>query len=96
MKREKIWAAVMMFALVATWCSRAAVAQLTGGVKGRVTQNSEPVGNVQVVFTDLEMGHQYKTKTEKDGSFISAGMRLTTYKLEIIGKTNKFFTPIIR
>jgi tetratricopeptide (TPR) repeat protein len=51
-----------------------------------VTQNSEPVGNVQVVFTDLEMGHQYKTKTEKDGSFISAGMRLTTYKLEVIGK----------
>jgi len=89
MKREKIWAAIMMFALVATWCSGAAVAQLTGGVKGKVTQNSEPVPDLQVVFTDQEMGHQYKTKTEKDGSFISAGMRLTTYKLELIGKDKK-------
>ena len=76
----------MMFALVATWCSGDAVAQLTGGVKGIVTQNSEPVPNLQLVFTDQEMGHQYKTKTEKDGTFISAGMLLTNYKLEIIGK----------
>jgi Tfp pilus assembly protein PilF len=86
MKREKIWAAIMMFALVATWCSGAAVAQLTGGIKGKVTQNSEPMPNLQLVFTDQEMGRQYKVKTEKDGTFISAGMRLSTYKLEIMGK----------
>jgi tetratricopeptide (TPR) repeat protein len=85
LKREKILAAVIMFALVATFYATTAVAQLTGGIKGKVTQNSEPVSNVQLVFTDQEMGRQYKVKTEKDGSFILAGMRLSTYKLEVIG-----------
>jgi Tfp pilus assembly protein PilF len=88
MKREKSLMTAMLFAVVLSLYCLPAHAQsgmLSGGIKGKVTQNSEPAGNLQMVFTDQAIGHQYKTKTEKNGDFLSVGMRLSTYKLEIIG-----------
>jgi predicted negative regulator of RcsB-dependent stress response len=85
MKRKQILMAAGLFVAMLALNCLPALAQFTGGVKGKVTQNSEPAGNLQMVFTDQEIGHQYKVKTEKNGDFISTGMRLSTYKLEIIG-----------
>ena len=86
MKREKIWLGVVWAALALAICCLPAAAQnYSGGVKGKVTQNSEPMPNLQIVFTDTDMGRQYKTKTDKNGDFSSAGMRLASYKMEIIG-----------
>ena len=86
MKKEKIFLGVMSFALViALYCVPAAAQKFTGGVKGKVTQNSEPMPNLQLVFTDTDMGRQYKAKTDKNGEFYSDGMRLANYKLQIIG-----------
>ncbi|HET9792475.1 MAG TPA: tetratricopeptide repeat protein [Candidatus Angelobacter sp.] len=86
MKKEKIFLGVMSFALViALYCVPAAAQKFTGGLKGKVTQNSEPMANLQLVFTDTDMGRQYKAKTDKNGEFYSDGMRLANYKLQIIG-----------
>jgi tetratricopeptide (TPR) repeat protein len=86
MKKEKIFLGVMSFALViALYCVPAAAQKFTGGLKGKVTQNSEPMPNLQLVFTDTDMGRQYKAKTDKNGEFYSDGMRLANYKLQIIG-----------
>ncbi len=86
MKREKIWLGAVWAALALAICCLPAAAQnYSGGVKGKVTQNSEPMPNLQIVLTDTAMGRQYKTKTDKNGDFSSAGMRLAAYKLEIFG-----------
>jgi Tfp pilus assembly protein PilF len=86
MKREKILVGIALVMMVTTLCCTPAISQsFTGGIKGKVTQNSEAAGNLQVILTDQETGHQYKTKTEKNGDFLSTGMKLSTYKLEIIG-----------
>jgi len=86
MKRDKILVGMALVMMVALLSCTAAIGQsFTGGIKGKVTQNSEPAGNLQVVLTDQETSHQYKTKTEKNGDFLSTGMKLSTYKLEIIG-----------
>jgi Tfp pilus assembly protein PilF len=72
--------------VVTTLCCIPAIGQsFSGGVKGKVTQNSEPAANLQVILTDQETGHQYKTKTDKNGEFLSTGMKLSTYKLELVG-----------
>jgi TPR repeat/Tetratricopeptide repeat len=86
MKREKIWlGAVWAVLALAICCLPAAAQNFSGGVKGKVTQNSEPMPNLQIVLTDTDMGRQYKTKTDKNGDFFSTGMRLANYKLEILG-----------
>lgn len=89
MKREKSLMGAMLFAVILALYCLPANAQFTGGIKGKVTQNSEPAGNLQMVFTDQEIGRQYKIKTEKNGDFLSTGMRLSTYKLEIIGSNKE-------
>jgi Tfp pilus assembly protein PilF len=86
MKREKILLGIMSFAMVIALCCVPAAAQnYSGGIKGKVTQNSEPMPNLQIVCTDTDMGRQYKTKTDKNGEFSLAGMRLATYKVEMFG-----------
>ena len=86
MTRAKIWlGAVWTVLALAVCCLPAAAQNYSGGVKGKITKNSEPMPNLQLVFTDTDMGRQYKAKTDKNGDFSSAGMRLATYKLEVIG-----------
>jgi hypothetical protein len=52
---------------------------------GTVINNGSPVDNVQVVFLVLETGKQYKTKTERGGTFTATGMVVGTYKIQVIG-----------
>jgi Tfp pilus assembly protein PilF len=86
MKIEKICLGAVWAVLVLAICCLPATAQnYSGGVKGKITNNSEPMPNLQVIFTDTDMGRQYKTKTDKNGEFSSAGMRLANYKLDVIG-----------
>jgi tetratricopeptide (TPR) repeat protein len=52
---------------------------------GTITQNGAPVENVQVIFSIPDMGKQYKSKTDKRGNYLSAGMAYGTYKVQVIG-----------
>ena len=86
MKREKIFAAAACAILLAL-CSVTAWGQgYNGGVRGKVTKNSEPEGKLQVMLTDMGTSHEYKTKTDKNGEFYINGVQLgDTYILEIFG-----------
>lgn len=57
---------------------------LTGGARGIVSRNSEPLADMRVIFTNPNNGKQYKTKTAANGEYYSSGMAIQTYKVEVL------------
>jgi tetratricopeptide (TPR) repeat protein len=86
MKREKIFIMAAISAALAVISALAAWGQgYTGGIKGKVQKNYEPVKNLQVVVSDPNTGRQFKTKTDKNGEFTFVGLQPGGYVLEILG-----------
>ena len=74
MKREKIFVTAAMSAALVIISALAAWGQgYTGGFKGKVQKNYEPVKNLQVIVSDPNTGRQFKTKTDKNGEFTVVG-----------------------
>lgn len=73
--------------------SLAAGAQSVGvPVEGKVTQEGQPLANVQVVLTNSDNGRSYKTKTEKSGAFSFVGIPRGNFNVEVLGeKGEKLF-----
>jgi len=73
--------------------SLAAGAQSVGvPVEGKVTQEGQPLANVQVVLTSSESGRSYKTKTDKNGAFSLVGIPRGSFNVEVLGeKGEKLF-----
>ncbi|HWX54453.1 MAG TPA: tetratricopeptide repeat protein [Verrucomicrobiae bacterium] len=88
MKRVSILAflAMLLFALsmVAAWSQG-----YTGGYRGIVTRENEPVPNLQVVFSSLTTGKPWKTKTEAKGEYLATGLIPDDYKVEVIAATGE-------
>ncbi|MGE5325384.1 MAG: carboxypeptidase regulatory-like domain-containing protein, partial [Actinomycetota bacterium] len=62
-------------------------------VNGKVTDAGKPVANAQVVFTDLNTGRTFKTKTDKNGNYEIVGMQRTNYQVEVSdAKGEKLYT----
>jgi tetratricopeptide (TPR) repeat protein len=57
----------------------------TAGVQGKITRNSEPVPNLQVVVTSPANGRQFKTKTDKKGQYFVNGIAVGDYVLKVLG-----------
>jgi tetratricopeptide (TPR) repeat protein len=57
----------------------------TAGIQGKITRNSEPVPNLQVVITSPANGRQYKTKTDKRGQYFVNGITIGDYVLKVFG-----------
>jgi TolA-binding protein len=61
-------------------------------VEGKVTQEGQPLANVQVVLTNVDNGKVYKTKTEKSGAFNMVGVPRGNFNVEVLGeKGEKLF-----
>ena len=73
--------------------SLAAGAQSVGvPVEGKITQEGQPLANVQVVLTNPENGRSYKTKTDKTGAFSMVGVPRGNFNVEVVGeKGEKLF-----
>lgn len=87
MKRETIFAAAAACAILLAIGTVNAWGQgYTGGVKAKVTRNSDPAAKLQIVVTDMATGRQFKTKTDKNGEFYIGGLQAgENYILEIYG-----------
>jgi hypothetical protein len=61
--------------------------------EGKVTQEKNPLPNVQVVLTNVDTGRSYKTKTDKNGVFAIMGVPYGGYQVEVLGeKGEKLFS----
>lgn len=61
--------------------------------EGKVTQEGNPLPNVQVVITNVDTNKSYKTKTDKKGEFALLGVPYGNYQIEVFGeKGEKLFT----
>lgn len=61
--------------------------------EGNVTQEGKPLPNVQVVFTYVDNGKVFKTKTDKNGHFVLVGVPYGSYHLDVLGeKGENIFT----
>ena len=61
-------------------------------VEGKVTQEGQPLANVQVVLTNPDSGRTYKVKTDKSGAFSMVGVPRGGYNVEVLGeKGEKLF-----
>jgi TolA-binding protein len=89
MKKNRTALAVVVLLLA----SLAAGAQSVGvPVEGKVTQEGQPLANVQVVLTSSDSGRSYKTKTDKNGSFSTVGIPRGGFNVEVLGeKGEKLF-----
>lgn len=53
-------------------------------VNGVVTDGKKPIADAQVIFTNLNTGKTFKTKTGKDGSYALVGLERIGYEIEIV------------
>lgn len=61
--------------------------------EGDVTQEGKPLSNVQLVFTYVDNGKVFKTKTDKNGHFVLVGVPYGSYRIDVLGeKGEKLFT----
>jgi TolA-binding protein len=85
MKRNVI--ALVLIASLAAWAQSVGVP-----VEGKVTQEGQPLANVQVVLTNAENGKSYKVKTDKNGAFSMVGIPRGNFQVEVLGeKGEKLF-----
>ena len=92
MKRNTILFALS--AVLAGALCLSAHAQTVGApIEGKVTMEGSPLSNVQVVFTNVDNGKTYKSKSDKGGNFSVLGMQYGNYQVDVIGeKGEKLFT----
>jgi predicted negative regulator of RcsB-dependent stress response len=88
---------VIVLALATLFCSAGflpAHAQTVGAhAEGNVTQEAKPLPNVQLVFTYVDNGKVFKTKTDKNGHFVLVGVPYGSYQVDVLGeKGEKLFT----
>ncbi len=62
---------------------------VTCALKGVVTKNNEPAADMRLVLTSPTNGRQFKTKTDKQGKYFSAGMALDVYKLQVLNASGE-------
>src|SRR5262249_49160395 len=61
--------------------------------EGKVTQEGNPLPNVQIVITNTDTSKSYKTKTDKKGEFALLGVPYDNYQIKVFGeKGEKLFT----
>jgi tetratricopeptide (TPR) repeat protein len=92
MKRNAI--VVALAALLFAGVFLPAHSQTVGArAEGKVTQEGNPLSNIQVVFTYLDTGKVFKTKTDKDGHFWIVGVPYGSYQVDVLGESGqKLFT----
>lgn len=92
MRKNPIFFALAAVLSAATFLP--ALAQTVGAqAEGKVTQEGSPLANAQVVFTNVDTGKTYKTKTDKYGSFAMLGVPYGSYQVDVLSeKGEKIFT----
>jgi hypothetical protein len=82
---KKILVPVTSMVLLFVLSSQQLFAQVTSGgrIHGTVLNNGAPASDVQVMFTNVDTNRQFKTKTDKRGEYIFAGLPGASYKVEI-------------
>lgn len=86
MKRNGTALAVVLLLLAAF----AVGAQSVGvPVEGKITQEGQPMANVQVVLTATDSGRAYKTKTDKNGVFSMVGVPRGDFNIEVVGQNGE-------
>jgi len=88
-KKKTISRVTLLGIVIAVSCASALSQGYTGGFKGGITNNHEPAANLQVVFTDVNTGKQYTSKTDERGEVLSTGMQPAVYKLEVMDAKNE-------
>ena len=58
-------------------------------VGGKVTDNDQPVVNVQVVYKGAGTGRVFKTKTNKKGEFVQLGVPVDAYTVTVLDAQGK-------
>ena len=53
--------------------------------EGKVTQEGAPLSNAQVVFTNVNTGKTFKTRTDKNGEFRMLGVPYGSYEINVLG-----------
>jgi tetratricopeptide (TPR) repeat protein len=78
------WMVVLLFALGygTAWSQ-------TTRVRGKITSGGKPVPNAQVVLTSTTTGKVYKLKADKDGQFVSIGIAIDQYNMEVDSATGE-------
>lgn len=83
MKRKE-WILAGALALMLS-CPPAACPQaLNGQLTGTITKNNEPQANLQVLIISRTVGKEYKTKTDKKGQYLCAGLVIDDYRVLVI------------
>ena len=64
-------------------------------VEGIVTQEGKPLSNAQLLFTYMDTGRVYKSKTDKNGSFVLVGVPSGNFQIDVLGeKGEKLFSQV--
>jgi hypothetical protein len=64
-------------------------------VEGKVTQEGKPLSDAQVVFTNADTGRVYKSKTDKNGTFVLVGVPSGNFQIDVLGeKGEKIFSQV--
>jgi Flp pilus assembly protein TadD len=67
-----------------------ALAQVTCTVKGNVKgEDGKPLANIPVEFNNLDNGHKYSFKTDKNGNYFSMSPTVGKYKINVLGPDGK-------
>lgn len=57
---------------------------ITGRLSGTITKNKEPQGNLQVLIVSKTVAKEYKTKTDKKGQYLCAGLQIDDYRFFVL------------
>lgn len=57
----------------------------TGTWTGTITKGNEPAANLPVLIISRTVGKEYKTKTDKKGQYLCAGLVVDDYNLMVLG-----------
>jgi hypothetical protein len=83
MKNRLDFGLVVLLLALASLCVHSQ--EHTATVKGKITDSGKPLGNVQVVLTNVDNGRKVKTKTDSRGEFATVGLAFGNFKFEVIG-----------
>jgi tetratricopeptide (TPR) repeat protein len=80
-RKEWIFAGIFVLMLSNIPASPQAI---TGQLTGTITKSNAPVANVQVLIVSRTIGKEYKTKTDKKGQYLCAGLNVDDYSLLVL------------
>lgn len=83
MKRKE-WILAGIFVLLLSNISASPQAT-TGQLTGTITKSNQPAANLQVLIVSRTMGKEYKTKTDKKGQYMCAGLVIDDYNFLVLG-----------